>query len=144
MDDLQRNLRRAAELFDPVRPGPVRLAAVAYALRIPGADLAELTFDSCTAPIPVRSGGTVPRLLTFGTEDTTVDVELTSSGRGLTLVGQLTPGRSAEVLLRGPHPAVTTADRLGRFRLDTVPYGPFARAVWAGTRVPVTTDWISL
>jgi len=142
-DDLQRSLRRAAHLFDPVTAALLEAAVVAHAVRMPGAELAEVTFDSRTAPVPVR-GGTRARLLTFDAGAVSVDVEVTPRAPGLLLLGQLTPGRPAEITARGRRPAVTVADGLGRFGFPQLPPGPFSLLVRAHGALPLTTDWITL
>jgi hypothetical protein len=140
-EDLQRSLRRAAHLFDPVTDGLLEAAVLAHTVRMPGAELAEVTFDSRTAPVPVR-GGTRVRLLTFDAATLSVDVEVTPRGSDLVLVGQLTPGRPAEITVRGRRPAVTVADRLGRFGLPHLARGPFSLLVRAHGAGPLITDWI--
>lgn len=142
-DDLQRSLRRAARLFDPVTPVLLEAAVVAHTVRMPGAALAEVTFDSRTATVPVR-GGTRVRLLTFECAALSVDVEVTPRGPGLLLVGRLAPGRPAEVTVRGRRPAVTVTDRLGRFGFPHLARGPFSLLVRAPGAGPLTTDWITL
>lgn len=142
-EDLQRSLRRAAHLFDPVTAGLLEAAVVAHAVRMPGAELAEVTFDSRTAPASVR-GGTRVRLLTFDAATLSVDVEVTPRGSDILLVGQLAPGRSAEITVRGRRPAVTVADGLGRFGFPHLAPGPFSLLVRAPGAGPLTTDWITL
>lgn len=142
-DDLQRSLRRAAHLFDPVTAGLLEAAVVAHTVRMPGAELAEVSFDSRNAPVPVRSGTRV-RLVTFSSATLTVDVEATPRGPDLLLVGQLTPGRSAEITVRGRRPVVTVADRLGRFAFPHLARGPFSLLVRVPGARPSTTDWITL
>ncbi|MDN3351949.1 hypothetical protein [Actinomadura sp. DC4] len=142
-DDLQRSLRRAARLFDPVTAGLLETAVVAYAVRMPGAELAEVTFDSGTAPAAVR-GGTRVRLFTFDAAMLSVDVEVTPRGPGLSLVGRLTPAGPAEITVRGPRSAITVADGLGRFGFPRLAPGPFSLLVRAPGAGPLTTDWITL
>jgi hypothetical protein len=146
-DGLQRSLRHAARLFDPVRTGLLESAASAYATRIPGAELAEVAFDSRTAPLPVRGDARV-RLLTFESAAVTVDVEVTSHGPGALLVGRLSPGGPAEVVARGGgRPVRTAADGLGRFGFRGLPYGPVSllvRFVEGGPYGLLVTDWIGL
>ncbi len=148
-EELQRSLRRAARLLDPPRRALLDDVAGAYALRMPEAELAEVTFDSRTAPTRVR-GGTRVRLLTFGTSALTVDVELTPGPSGHLLVGQLTPGGPATVVVRGPRPATAQrsaeADDLGRFGLSGLAPGPFSLVVRSAdaSALPVATDWIVL
>jgi hypothetical protein len=143
-EDLQRSLRRAAHLFDPVTTGLMEAAVVAHTVRMPGAELAAVSFDSRTAPVSVRGGGTRVGLLTFSTATLSVDVEVTPHGPDLVLVGQLTPGRSAEITARGRRPVVTVADRLGRFAFSHMTHGPFSLLVRAPGTGPLTTDWVTL
>ena len=142
-EDLQRSLRRAVHLFDPVTAGLLEAAVVAHTVRMPGAELAEVSFDSRTAPVPVR-GDTRARLLTFSSPALSVDVEATPYGPDLVLVGQLTPGRAAEITVRGRRPMVAVADRLGRFGFPHLAPGPFSLLVRAPGAGPLVTDWITL
>lgn len=144
-EELQRSLRHATRLFDPVTPVLLADAARAHATRMPGADLAEVTFDSRTAPVPVR-GGTHVRLLTFEAAALSVELEVAPSRSGNLLVGQLVPGGPAEVTVRGRHPMTRAADRLGRFAFPVLPCGPFSLLVRLrdGTSGALITDWVAL
>jgi hypothetical protein len=138
---LEEELRRAAAILDPLPAGLRRIAVEAYALHDLDARLAELTFDSLVDGIPVRGVTDAPRMLTFRTEELTVDVEVTPEG----LMGQLMPPQPARIeVLGGPQPAAPqtlTADAMGRFTGDAPPSGPFALRLRAGGEV-VVTEWM--
>jgi hypothetical protein len=140
--EIEEELRRAADLLDPV-PGPALRAAIdAYALRTMDDELAALAFDSLSEPVVLRGGDQV-RVLTFRTEEVTVDVEFASSSGTQRLLGQLIPPQAAEIEIRGATSRTVSADSLGRFACDDIPTGPFSmrcRIAGAG----LVTEWITV
>ncbi|WP_182878087.1 carboxypeptidase-like regulatory domain-containing protein [Microbispora sp. H10670] len=140
--ELEGRLRRAAELFDPVPESLLRVARGAYAFRTADAELADLTFDSLAGPAPVR-GGAQPRLLTFDGPGVSVDLEITPSGAGGRVVGQVMPAQQATVEVRGAAPRTVTTDGLGRFVIGDVPSGPFSVRCRAGDTA-FTTEWVTV
>jgi hypothetical protein len=132
---LEDQLRRAADLLDPVPPSALQAALAAFTYRTVDAELAELTFDSLAESAPVR-GGEQPRFLTFRTGSRTIEIEITGPPRRI--VGRLSPPEPAGVEIR--HPAGTsavTADALGRFNAPLPGSGPFSLRCGG-----VVTDWV--
>jgi len=141
-DELEAELRRAIELFDPVPSHLLQIAVEAYTLRTLDAELAELVFDSLSGPSRVR-GGRQPRVLTFQGAGLTVDLEITVTAAGGRVVGQLMPSRRLEVEVLGGRPVTLMADDLGRFVYDDVPAGPFSLRCRLGDAT-VVTEWITV
>jgi len=146
--DFEQELRRAAELLDPLPEGMRRHAVEAFSLRSLDAELAALTFDSLLdAPVPLVRGVQPPRLLTFRSSALTIDVELVDTGRGRRLIGQLDPASPAEIELHAPDRTRTArADDLGRFTMDDIgTAGPVSiRCRVDGASLPVVTEWMSI
>jgi hypothetical protein len=140
LDQLEQNLRGAADLLDPV---PERLkhgAVVAYAWRTVDADLAELVFDSLSdeAVAAVR-GGDQPRVVTFRTGDLTVELELEDGRR---LVGRVEPAGPSQIgIQQGPRTVTVPADALGRFATSELSRGALRLHIQTQHR-SVVTDWI--
>ncbi|MEU9445775.1 hypothetical protein AB0D42_33865 [Streptomyces sp. NPDC048304] len=136
---LERELRQAAAVLDPVPEALRQLALDAYALHDLDARIAELTFDSLVDALPVRGVTDAPRMLTFSAGEVTVDVEVTEDG----LIGQVLPPRSVHIeVLGGPRTArPVPVDSLGRFTSYTPPAGPFALRLRTGTEV-IVTEWL--
>ena len=136
--DLEADLRRAAELFDPVPPHLVRGAISAFPWRTIDAELAELVFDSLDQPLAVRGPGQ-PRLLTFRVDEVVVEVEL----EGNNLVGRVSPA-AAEVLIQHGGGEVTVgADGLGRFTVGGLASGPLRLRCTFEAGRSLVTDWIT-
>lgn len=89
-----------------------------FTWRTVDAELAALTFDSLLddEPAAVRSTAVAPRVLTFETDDVTVELEVEERPSGRRLLGQLVPaGAAAVVFTAGGRRAEATADELGSF-----------------------------
>ncbi len=102
------------------------------------------TADESDAELASVRGSGTHRLLTFATESLTIELEVTTAGRGRTLVGQLVPPGPASISADHALGVVAGgADPLGRFHLAEVAPGPVRlRCVPAGgTATPVRTDW---
>lgn len=140
-DLLEETLRQAAAIMDPVPAQLQQTAVEAYALYSLDTQLAELTFDSLVHGIPVRGAVDSPRMLTFRTDELTVDIEVTAHG----LMGQLLPPQGARIeVLSGPQlasPPALTADGMGRFAGDLHVTGPFALRLRTDAEV-VMTEWL--
>src|SRR5688572_9434203 len=130
MDHLEDELRRAAELFDPV-PARLKNALIAaYAWHTIDADLAELVFDSPGQPLAVRGPGQ-PRLLTFRSDELVIEVELDDSN----LVGRVNVAPLEVVVLHSGGEVAITADGLGRFAVRGLAAGPLRlRCAFEGGR----------
>lgn len=140
-DLLEETLRQAAAIMDPVPAQLQQTAVEAYALYSLDTRLAELTFDSLVHGIPVRGAVDAPRMLTFHTDELTVDVEVTAHN----LMGQVLPPQEARIeVLSGPQlasPPSLTADDMGRFAGDLNVSGPFALRLRTDAEV-VMTEWL--
>jgi hypothetical protein len=135
-----------AQLLDQVRRS--------FCWRTIDAELAELSFDSLTDrefALAVRSGTDLalePRMLGFGAvvrgEDLSIEVEVSSSGNGCMLVGQVFPaGASAVAVQAGTGGSFEVpVDELGRFFIEPLPCGPVRLRVEHAGRV-VQTAWVS-
>jgi hypothetical protein len=143
---LEAELRRAADLFDPVPPDLVREAAAAFEWRTLDAELAELVFDSLAErELMVVRGSAQPRLFTFQAGELTIELEVTGLLPARRLIGQLAPASSGEVEIHcAGHLASATVDELGRFAADLTGTGPF-RLRWRSAGAPhvVVTDWVT-
>ncbi|MEV8635326.1 hypothetical protein AB0395_27080 [Streptosporangium sp. NPDC051023] len=141
-EELERELRRAAEIFDPPAPAAVQAVIEAFALHTLDAELAALTFDSLEHPVRVR-GDEQPRLLTFQCGGTVIELEISTGETSGRIVGQLLPPQQARIEVNGNRPVTLTADPLGRFSGDHVIMGAFSLSCHLATSV-ITTEWITL
>jgi len=148
--ELERELRRAAARLDPVPPEVVQAAVDASSWRDIDAELAELVFDSLldADQATLVRGSPGPRLVSFKTPELTVDVEVTDTGSGRDVMGQITPPQRAMVEIRHGAGIVTTdADELGRFRSASLHRGPMSLRLSPadeGPRPAVVTDWLCI
>jgi hypothetical protein len=149
-DELSEELRLLAADREPVPAALVQAAIDAFAWRDLDAEIAELVFDSSvnTDEAALVRGPDGPRLVSFSAGGVTIDVEVTSTGPGRSVMGQLDPPRRATVEIRGRRDTVTVeADELGRFRSGPLPPGPASIRLRPQPGAPgpaVVTDWISL
>jgi hypothetical protein len=141
-DELEGQLRYAAELLDPVPERLLRDATAAFTWRTVDAELASLVFDSVDAGA-IR-GARDTRLFIFeGTRGSAeVEVSVDPAG-GRRLVGRVDPVRPARIECRcGEQQTSTTADELGRFTLTAPPTGPF-RLLCQFEDGTLVTEWVS-
>jgi hypothetical protein len=139
--ELEAELRRAAELFDPVPPRLMRDAGAAYAMRTIDAELAELTFDSLTEAGMVRAADPA-RLLTFTASAIDIEVEIIWIDAAPGIVGRLIPARSASIDVRCLDRTISvTADALGRFTAGPLAPGPFS--LRCRLEPDIVTEWVS-
>ncbi len=149
-DELETELRQLAANREPV-PAPLRQAAVdAFSWRDIDAEIAELVYDSlldADAASLVR-GPADQRMVSFAVGGMTIDLEVTSSGPGRTVMGQIVPPQPAMVDIRYRRDTVTVeADDLGRFRSGPLPPGPASLRLRppSGAAGPaIITDWVAL
>lgn len=146
-------LRQALRASEEPPPHVVQLAKASFGLRNLDAELATLVADSLDAATGPRVRSLrAPRMLSFEAPGLTVEVELTPTGSGWRLVGQLDPPGPARILLRGATAAsaqtdpsglgAVDADRLGRFALDLVEAGPVSLLCQRQGERPVVTTWL--
>jgi hypothetical protein len=148
--ELEEELRSLAGRLEPVPPALLRAAREAFAWRDIDHELAELVSDSLLDSddaMLVRSSGE-RRLVSFRARDVSIDVEVTRTAAGRSLLGQLTPPQRALVEIRRREDAISVeADDLGRFRSGPLRPGPASlriRSAASGPPSPVATDWICL
>jgi len=142
-------LRELARVADPVPPEVVFAAKGSLAWRRVDAELAELSFDSSIDEDLLSSGvrgDDGVRMVSFEAPSLTVEVEITSSGDGRRLVGQLVPPQEAELELRSAGGSVAAAtDELGRFSITTGAAGPASLRCRLGSGGSfVETGWVLL
>lgn len=144
-DELRALIGAALDPTDPVPPELTLAARSAIAWRDLDAGIAELLFDSTEAEPAasgVRSGGG-PRLLSFGSADLSVEMQVETQPNGHRIMGQLTPALVATITVRHPGGLVAaTADATGAFVVDGVPPGPISLLVQPDDGPPTVTDWI--
>ena len=101
----------------------VAVARAAFQLRDIDEELAELVHDSLLdEPMLVRHEATLNRLLSYVSSRLGLDVELEADGR--TLMGVVTPAGPADVEIETATTIDrTSADELGRFRVELPPAG---------------------
>jgi len=150
VDEFWAELRAVAARADPVPPHVVQAALASLSWRDPDAALAQLVADTLVTGTPagVRGGG-APRLLTFATDEVTIEVEAGPTEHGLRLVGQIVPPGPATVRVDHRGGSTTAeADHLGRFMVDGIAPGPVrltcAPASNDGDAAPTRTSWTLL
>jgi hypothetical protein len=146
-DELEQELRAAADLLDPVPDRLVRQAAELLGWRTIDADLAALAFDSADAgPAAAVRGPDAPRLLTFAAGELSIELEMAGGAPDRVMTGQLVPAQPAEIEVRaGGQRYAAKADDLGRFRLTAAGPGPVSlrvRLAGPSSRV-VVTEWVT-
>jgi len=143
-DDLAARLRGSDD--DPPPAGLLAAARAAYSWRTLDTDLCAPSYDSLLdEALSAVRGEQDARLLTFATEEVSVDLEVSADGRTRALVGQVTPAGPAEVTIRHGGAAETTAttDELGRFAVGGLLPGAFSmRCFVPSAGRAVHTDWV--
>jgi hypothetical protein len=148
-DELEAELRRLAADREPVPAQLYQAAVDAFSWRDIDAEIAELVYDSLldAGEASLVRGPAGQRLVSFEAGGLTIDVEVTSSGPGRTVMGQIAPPQRATVDIRHPRDTVTVeADELGRFWSGPLPPGPASLRLRPppGAGPAIVTDWISL
>jgi hypothetical protein len=145
-EDLGEAVSRMFVAADPVPARLLAAASVGLAWRDADAALAALLLDSAVAGtaagVRADPDDGQPRLLSFDSGDTVIDVEVIVDGPRVRLVGQVSRPVVAPVQVRhaGGEWSGTT-DHLGRFTVPDLPVGPL-RIRWGPTgpdTTPVTT-----
>jgi hypothetical protein len=144
-DELARELRDAADLFDPLPPYLTAAAIAAFTWRDIDAELAELVFDSLEATTVTIRGTDRPRMLTFEGTRLVIEVEIDGDGAFRRITGRMTPPAAAEVSIRHEQEETTVAaDDLGRFAAGGITAGRIRlRVSTADAGRPVVTDWFA-
>jgi hypothetical protein len=150
LEELEKEIRRAAARLDPVPPELIQAATDAFAFRDLDAELAELVFDSLldADPATLVRGAADHRLVSFKTAGLTIDIEVAGDGSQRQLMGQIVPPGPATVEIRHRDGVSTTeADELGRFSASALPAGPVSlrlRQAAGQPRPAVVTGWLSI
>lgn len=138
-------LRLVAEALDHVHPVPddaVAVARAAFGLGTVEADVARLVYDSARdePPVLMRAEDERHRAMSFEAGPIVVEIEVLDDHR--TIVGQVDPPLSMDVVIESPTDRHTVrTDELGRFRAE-VPAGPF-RICLTATDPSTVTPWIT-
>jgi len=142
-DELLQELS-AALREQPADEDIVRAGRAAFSWRTVDAELLALDLDSAADPAAsalVRGGELgAPRMLAFGGDQLSVEIELDEAG----IAGQLTPARTGQVTLVTPDgPQFTAqADDVGGFTLPAPPSGPMRLDCVQGS-VRFVTQWVT-
>ena len=130
-DDLGAALHSLLAAVDPVPEAALQAAHAAIGWRNIDSDLARLTSDAASERELVHLRGQPPRLLTFRSRDTTIELEVSADNGAVRLLGQLDPPAAATVTVQTAAGSVTTrADARGRFSAEAA----------AGQRMRVVVD----
>lgn len=150
-DTLESELRRAtAGRGDGVPPLTLAAARSAFTWRTVDDELARLGFDSALdsgALVGIRGGDA--RLLTFEAPDLAIDVEVSETAHGRSVLGQ-SSSPLAGLQLQRPHAGQTDdleVDASGGFRAEGVTPGPVRfRCLLADAESAriVTTEWVTI
>jgi hypothetical protein len=149
MDDfLLGELRRVAAQADPVPEHVRRAAAGAFAFRDPDAALAELVGDSAAGLgyETVRTDRAGEHLLSYELHGARAELEVTATGDGPVLTGQLIDAGAPDCELEtgdgGRH--AVGLDEYGRFLLTELPPGPARLRFRSPAGRAIVTPWFLL
>ena len=141
-EDVAAALRVVLGMVDRVPQAARQAANAAIGWRDLDADLARLTADSGLDLAHLRGGQ--PRLLTFRSGQTIIELEVSATEGAARLLGQLDPPGEAEVTVESAGQAWTTrADAQGRFTVAGLRPG-WMRVVVAhpnGGSARMATEW---
>lgn len=145
-DALEAELRSAAALFDPVPAQVLAAARAAIEFRDLDAQLAELMRDSSTEAKELSGvRGDSGRLLTFGTGERFVEVEITASGDDRSAVGYVVPASEGVVSAESAGgPVESELDAQGRFRLTGLSHGPIRLRLSVPGLPALLTPWTGI
>jgi hypothetical protein len=123
----------------------VETAKNAYTWHNIDAELAQLTYDSCTdmhQSAGLRSEAASIRALTFASAHLHIELEVTEDS----LIGQIIPPQEGTVETQSQTgPAATAAiDQIGCFAIDPLPASPFRLRCRTRNGTEVVTGWITL
>jgi hypothetical protein len=149
-NELEEELRQLAAQTDPLPPHLRQAAIDAFSWRDIDTELAELVFDSLLDADRATLVRSSPdrRMVSFRTAKLTIDVEVSSTGSGRSVMGQIVPPQRATVEVRHREGMVTIdADELGRFQSAALQAGPMSLRLHPATGGPqaaIVTDWVSI
>ena len=147
--DMEDELRNLFRRVDPVPQQVTEFAQAALGWRRLDTELAELLADSAldTDMVALARGG-VGRSLSFGGDDLTIDVEISSDGETHTLLGQLAPPPASATIEAqagdGAPAGSVESDELGRFRLTLEGGGRVRLRIVRPDASPVETSWFTV
>lgn len=112
----------------------------------PGTDLTGMTgMRGLTGLAGVRAGAhEEPRLLRFGADDLTIDIEITFRDSYLDLAGQVhpAPARGTRVEIRTPHISkIRFPTETGQFATTGLPHGWLSLVCHRPNARPIATNW---
>jgi len=140
-EEVAARLRAVLATVDRVPQAALQAAKSAIAWRDPDAALAQLAAESGLEPVGLRGQ---PRLLTFHSGQTIIELEVSSDGGVARLLGQLDPPGEAAVTIESAAQSWTSrADSHGRFSAADLTAG-WMRVVivWPGRPGERTaTEW---
>lgn len=142
-------VRAAVSHVDPVPPNVLEAARAAFCWRSVDAELAELIYDSSEQSLALASvrGGSSLRLLTFESDEVSLDLQVVAEGERRTIIGELGPEQPAEIqVLHADGMTRVHTDERGRFRVDRIVTGAVSlrcRLLADADRI-VTTNWLTV
>ena len=140
---LWRELRELYDAIDPVPPEVLAVAHGALTFRTFDAELAQLVGDSARETVAAMRDDGPGRLITFKSESVTIELQVSTTGVGRHLVGQLVPPSPAAITVDWPTGHLDAeADALGRFSAADVPSGPVRFACRRTDEPATVTDWL--
>lgn len=145
-EELGLALRAVLAEADPVPPEALAMASAALAWRDIDTALAALISDSLAVSSMATVRGTPPRLLSFATDQVTIDLEVTAEAGTVRLLGQVAPAMTADIMVEFTGGTrAGQADQMGRFAIDGLPSGWLRVAVTTtGTeQIRSHTEWFS-
>ncbi len=144
-DALLVRLSMVAAQVDPVPAAVLEAAEAAFGLRDLDAQLALLVCDSLidTEGLVLSRGEDEPRMLSFESPGSAVEVEVTEVDRRCRLVGQVVGGTSGTLRVEhGEGASSVPVDEIGRFTLADVPAGHLRLSYPAADGATVVTSWV--
>lgn len=142
-------VRAAVAELDSVPPYVLEVARSTFRWRWVDDELARLTYDSEAhgAELAGVRGPSTLRLLTFESDEATLDLQIVADKERRAIIGEISPRGRAEVQVVHPNGTSTLAtDEQGRFRIEDIVSGSVSlrcRLLSDDNRV-VATGWLSL
>jgi hypothetical protein len=145
-EPLRLMLQRTFDADDPV-PSEVTLAArSAIAWRDMDAKIAELLYDSAEQSLETAGVRSIdgPQMLSFGSGDVSVELQITRGDDGLRIVGQISPAavEGVDIFHRGGT-TIVSPNATGSFSAGPVLPGPLSVRVRLPGDGAVQTVWIT-
>lgn len=146
-EELMARVRDVFEVLDPVPESVLAAARASIAWRAPSATLASLAHDRAGRAAAGVRGGT-GRVLTFTCPGSTVEIEVSATGRDREITGRLLPSGPALVQVRHPDlppDGITArAEPAGLFHVPRVPAGLVSLVFRLDDGTSIVTSWINL